>query len=37
MILEIGQGYKVSPENYTPNSFYASEDLHKIYGLEKIS
>jgi hypothetical protein len=37
MILEMGKGYKGSPENYTPNSFYTPEYLHKIYGVEKIS
>jgi len=37
MIFKIGQGYKVSPENDTQNSFYTTEDLHKIYGIEKIS
>jgi len=37
MVLEIGKGYKVSPENHTPNSVYTLEDLHKIYGVGKIS
>jgi hypothetical protein len=37
VILEIGQGYKASTENDTPDSFKAFEYLHKIYGLEKIS
>jgi len=37
MILEIGQGYKVSPENDTPDSFDNTEYWHKIYGVEKIS
>jgi hypothetical protein len=37
MILEIGQGYILSPENDTPNSLYTAEYLHKIYGVEKIS
>jgi hypothetical protein len=35
MILEIGQGYKLSPENSTPDSLYTAEYLHKIYGVEK--
>jgi len=37
MILEIGQGYNVSPEDYFPNSVYTPEELHKIYCVEKIS
>jgi len=37
MILEIGQGYNVSHENDTQNSFDTTEYLHKIYGIEKIS
>jgi hypothetical protein len=37
MILKIGQGYKLSPENDTPNSLYTAEYWHKIYGVEKIS
>jgi hypothetical protein len=37
MILEMGKGYKGSPENYTPNSFYTTEYLNKIYGVEKNS
>jgi len=37
MIFKIGQGYKVSPENDTPNSFDTTEYLHKISCIEKIS
>jgi len=36
MILEIGEGYNVSPEKYSPNSVDTLESLHKIYGVEKI-
>jgi hypothetical protein len=37
MILELGQGDKVSPQNYTPDSIYTTGFLLKIYGVEKIS